>query len=274
MHGLGGNDTIYTGSGNDIVYAGDGNDRVFTGAGDDRVYGGPGNDYLNGGSGNDQLFGGAGNEVLVGGDGRDVLHGDAGRDSLRGTPGEDTLYGGGGNDNLKGGSGADALYGGSGNDDLNGGEGDNQCSGGDGANIESPSCDSTPPRLVSLNLSQTSFDTSQASVQITATAHITDDMTGLGDAAVFFGPGRAVMFDFRASDRVSGTALDGVYQGPPPFPATSPRATGRSPPASATTAHGSRIPARSPRPTSPPRGCHPRSPSWGPATTRRRNSRR
>ena len=55
--GLGGNDTILTGTGNDLLVGGDGNDTLNGGAGDDEIFGGTGVDLLIGGAGNDTLTG-------------------------------------------------------------------------------------------------------------------------------------------------------------------------------------------------------------------------
>jgi Ca2+-binding RTX toxin-like protein len=111
IFGLGGNDTINSGSANDLLCGGDGNDQLS---------GGAGNDVLDGGTGNNSLAGGAGDDTLIGG---------AGNDSLSGGNGNDSLSGGNGNDSLSGGLGADAFSGGAGIDvalDFTPSQGDTQ----------------------------------------------------------------------------------------------------------------------------------------------------
>ncbi len=62
-----------------------------------------------------------------------------------------------------------------------------------------------------MSLSVPSIDTSQGPAQITVTAHITDDLTGLATGLVS-APGHGWGANFAAANRISGTALDGVYQ--------------------------------------------------------------
>ena len=112
IEGLGGKDTIFSGSGDDII---DGGSDL------DRIYGQSSDDTLDGGSGDDRLFGGYDNDYLLGGDGEDRLYGDIGDDTLDGGSEDDRLFGSTGNDSLLGGDGRDRLYGGSGNDILDGG---------------------------------------------------------------------------------------------------------------------------------------------------------
>jgi Ca2+-binding RTX toxin-like protein len=79
LRGLGGNDTITSGSGGDTIRGGDGNDVINGGDGDDFVFGdagvglppapAPGNDVLNGGAGVDQISGEAGNDEITSRDG-------------------------------------------------------------------------------------------------------------------------------------------------------------------------------------------------------------
>lgn len=97
IHGLGGDDLIWTG---------DGNDHLYGGAGDDSLTGGPGNDTLEGGLGDDYLYGGADDDFLYGGEGSDLLYGSNGADALFGEEGDDRLVATG-NDMLVGGAGID-----------------------------------------------------------------------------------------------------------------------------------------------------------------------
>jgi hypothetical protein len=79
--------------------------------------------------------------------------------------------------------------------------------------------DTTAPRLESLTISPSSIDTSAGPQTITLTAHVTDDLAGVGAGPFgfsdvqFIGPGnqqvRASFFD---GSRVSGTSLDGIYR--------------------------------------------------------------
>ena len=101
IHGLGGDDLIWTG---------DGNDHLYGDAGDDDLHGGGGNDTLEGGLGNDFLYGGSDDDTLRGG---------ADSDRLRGGPGADLLDGGDGDDHLE----ADSYSQGAGDDTLVGGAG-------------------------------------------------------------------------------------------------------------------------------------------------------
>jgi Ca2+-binding RTX toxin-like protein len=178
IHAGAGNDVIRTGAGNDVIYAGRGDDSVSSGDGNDRVYGGPGRDTIDGDGGADRIGGDRGNDRLAGGRGNDVLSGGPGADVLDGGPGENTCDGNGGGDTLD------------------------------------RRCDREPPRLVSLTVSQTAIDTSQSEVQVTVTAHITDDLSGLqnADLDVLAGGHEVTSGIFDGSDRVAGTALDGIYQ--------------------------------------------------------------
>jgi len=78
--------------------------------------------------------------------------------------------------------------------------------------------DTVAPRLESLTITPSTIDTSAGPQTITVTAHITDDLSGVGTdpfgfGEVFFiGPGnQQVRATFHEASRVSGTALDGVY---------------------------------------------------------------
>ena len=80
--------------------------------------------------------------------------------------------------------------------------------------------DDTPPQLTDFSFTPTSIDTSASDQEITVTAHITDDLSGNSGArgvysfVRFSSPseqqyGNATFID---GTRISGTALDGVYQ--------------------------------------------------------------
>ncbi|AOO64213.1 calcium-binding protein [Sulfurospirillum halorespirans] len=90
VNGLGGNDTIITGSGADVIDGGSGDDIIDAGDGANDVDGGVGNDTINAGSGNDALMGGSGNDSIVAGSGADVITGGLGDDTLNGGLGNDT----------------------------------------------------------------------------------------------------------------------------------------------------------------------------------------
>jgi alpha-tubulin suppressor-like RCC1 family protein len=125
--GLGGNDTITSGSaadvigggsGNDIIRGGGGDDQIWAETGDDTVFGDDGNDYINGDHGVDTINGGDGNDRIVDGRGNNVIHGDAGIDWITGGAENDTIFGDDGNDTVDGGAGSNILWGGTGNDVL------------------------------------------------------------------------------------------------------------------------------------------------------------
>jgi hypothetical protein len=200
---------VYAGGGNDVIYDGTGADRIHAGGGDDTVYASGGADVVDGGAGADQIEGGAGADTLAGGGGNDTIAGAGNADQLSGGSGDDQLNGGGGDDSLLGGTGNDQLDGGPGDDSLDGGSGTNSCTSGGGSDQIAMDCDSTAPQLLDLTVSETSYDTSTAPVTLTFTAHITDDLSGLHDMSVE-GGGAAVSFS--AANRISGDALDGVYQ--------------------------------------------------------------
>jgi hypothetical protein len=231
VYALGGDDVVYDGAGADQIHGGAGDDTVYAGGGADVVDGGAGADQLHGGDGVDTLSGDAGNDTIVGADGTDQLSGGLGNDDLQGNGANDSLNGGDGNDQLDGGTGNDSLLGGTGNDQLDGGPGDdsldggsgtNTCTSGGGSDQMAMDCDSTAPQLLALAVSQTSYDTSTEPVTLTFTAHITDNLSGLHD--MFVGGGGAVV-SFSADNRISGDALDGVYQTSTTIPQYTPPGT-------------------------------------------------
>lgn len=142
LYGLGGNDTIVTGSGSTTAYGGTGDDRLQASFSDDRLFGGDGNDvimgaynyanllgsqsaqtrwefdrdYIDGGPGDDTLSDMIGDNVVLGGDGRDAIATGGGDDTLYGGDGADLIEAGAGRDKLVGGAGADVMAGGAGSD--------------------------------------------------------------------------------------------------------------------------------------------------------------
>ena len=81
--------------------------------------------------------------------------------------------------------------------------------------------DTTPPQLAGFSFTPTSVDTSSGSATITVTAHVTDDLSGnVGSGfssspsqVIFKGPNSQQVFAiFSDGQRISGDAVDGVYQ--------------------------------------------------------------
>lgn len=85
VHGMGGNDDLFTGDGNDILTGDDGHDKLDGGRGADTVSGGTGRDIVRGGAGNDILSGGGAKDILIGGKGNDrfVFANNSGLDKVR-----------------------------------------------------------------------------------------------------------------------------------------------------------------------------------------------
>lgn len=75
--------------------------------------------------------------------------------------------------------------------------------------------DTTAPEILSLALQQSNIDTTAASQPLTVTAHIVDDLSGLGRAVLRFVPASGgtqfVEFEIVADNRVSGDRRDGSY---------------------------------------------------------------
>ena len=75
--------------------------------------------------------------------------------------------------------------------------------------------DVTAPQLVSLSLSPAVVDVTTGDATITATAHVTDDLSGFASAGVLYSSpsvGSLLFLAIDASNLVSGDALDGVYE--------------------------------------------------------------
>ena len=236
ISGSTGNDTLTGSTGNDILNGGDGTDTINGGEGDDTVNPGTGNDYVEGGPGADRLFGG---------DGSDALNGEGGNDWIDGEGGDDTVNSGTGNDYVEGGPGADRLFGGDGSDALNGEGGDDWLSGDGGVDNSnggngidycsndptdtSLSCffDSAAPRLVSVAVTPASINTGLGPQTVTVRARVSDVGSGARYFGLRFSGPAGVIIDGSWYDtsqpscpnvssgsgcRVSGTALDGVYE--------------------------------------------------------------
>jgi Ca2+-binding RTX toxin-like protein len=166
LNGLGGNDTLLSGSSIDRLDGGDGIDFVeITGTnivltdvsapaatGDTlisveslQLVASGANSLIDasgytlgpvtiiGSGGNDTLKGGAENDFILAGSGFDVVTGGAGDDFITGNAGNDSLSGDDGDDTIIGGSGRDTLAGGRDADVLRGASGTDAIHGGDGA---------------------------------------------------------------------------------------------------------------------------------------------
>ncbi|HPR65622.1 MAG TPA: SdrD B-like domain-containing protein, partial [Methanothrix sp.] len=74
--------------------------------------------------------------------------------------------------------------------------------------------DAKPPDVLSFDFDPKAVDTSTSSQEITATAHLTDDLSGFSSASVWFespSDGQSVGVSLSSNDRISGDELDGVY---------------------------------------------------------------
>ena len=75
--------------------------------------------------------------------------------------------------------------------------------------------DPQPPQLQDLTLKPSSIDTSSSSQTVTLTAHVTDDLSGfIAGSVSFVSPNGKQSIQSGEFERVSGTALDGVYEIP------------------------------------------------------------
>jgi len=75
--------------------------------------------------------------------------------------------------------------------------------------------DVEPPSLMSFDFTPKAINTADSESQLTADAHLTDDLSGFSHlGARFYSPTQAqsAYFSISSSDRVSGNANDGVYQ--------------------------------------------------------------
>ena len=82
--------------------------------------------------------------------------------------------------------------------------------------------DTTPPVLESLSFTSTSVDTTSGPQNVTVTVRLTDDLSGTGNSLFvrFFTPSgsnEAFAF-FNDATRISGNALDGIYESTATFP--------------------------------------------------------
>ncbi len=228
--GTSGDDPNLTGTaGNDVICGLGGNDTIRGLGGNDIIYGGPGADKLFGGDGTDALNGEDGNDWIDGENGTDTINGGTGNDYAEGGPSADKLFGGDGTDALNGEDGNDWLSGDGGTDTRNGGEGIDYCSS-DSADV-SISCffDSSAPQLISVAISPASVNTGAAAQTITVRARVKDTGTGLKAIYMQFnGPSNTSFVGqwYESNNayscanpnrteggcRISGTALDGIYE--------------------------------------------------------------
>jgi hypothetical protein len=72
--------------------------------------------------------------------------------------------------------------------------------------------DTTAPTLVSLSFTPQSVDVSSAAQTITVTAHITDDMSGVQHAEIYFSSPSNAQHAMNSFALTAGTATDGTYQ--------------------------------------------------------------
>ena len=78
--------------------------------------------------------------------------------------------------------------------------------------------DRTPPRIETVGISPSTYYVGTTTEPITLTLRITDNQSGFRNAYVNFATsliGGGFYFNVTAADRVSGTALDGIYQATP-----------------------------------------------------------
>lgn len=82
--------------------------------------------------------------------------------------------------------------------------------------------DTTPPKLLSLAISPTSVNVTSAPASVTVTARVTDDLSGAIAACLSFrSPSFGQSTPQSCLFRISGTALDGIYQGTITIPQSS-----------------------------------------------------
>jgi len=101
INGLGGDDTITTGSGDNDVTTLTGNDTLTTGAGRDTIRAGDGNNTVNAGDGANLVVTGSGNDTITTGAGNDTIQGGAGNDIISAGAGTDTVASAAGSDSIE-----------------------------------------------------------------------------------------------------------------------------------------------------------------------------
>jgi hypothetical protein len=87
--------------------------------------------------------------------------------------------------------------------------------------IKSNSVDTMPPAFGSLSFSPTTIDVSQSPQTVSVTSRLTDDLSGLQTAIVYFyspSSQQSTYAYFSAYQRISGDPLDGIYQTTVTFP--------------------------------------------------------
>jgi uncharacterized repeat protein (TIGR01451 family) len=75
--------------------------------------------------------------------------------------------------------------------------------------------DTTGPQIAAFSFAPNSVDVRSTDAQMTGTAHLTDDLSGVDDVSISYqSPSefQSMSFRFTSSDRASGTALDGMYE--------------------------------------------------------------
>jgi Ca2+-binding RTX toxin-like protein len=100
INGLGGNDTITTGSANSTVTTLAGNDTITTGAGSDTINAGDGDNTVQAGGGTNGVTTGTGNDTITTGAGADTIVSGAGNDTITAGAGTDSVVSGAGNDTI------------------------------------------------------------------------------------------------------------------------------------------------------------------------------
>src|ERR1035437_5512267 len=78
--------------------------------------------------------------------------------------------------------------------------------------------DTTPPTLVALSFSASSVDVSTAAQNLTVTATITDDLSGVNYGYIRFRSPSGQTTGYEYFTRISGTNLNGAYQATVAFP--------------------------------------------------------
>jgi hypothetical protein len=87
--------------------------------------------------------------------------------------------------------------------------------------VAGPTEDLSPPVLAGLSFSTTTIDVTSAVQAVTVRAHITDNLSGFAEGGLSFESPTARRYtytEFGSFKRISGTALDGMYETTIPFP--------------------------------------------------------
>ncbi len=232
VDGVGGNDTITTGSGDQIVFGGPGSDKITTGSGSNIVFGDDGRldwgsangqpivldaistdesdgaaDTITMGSGPNIVIGGAGGDTISGGTDTNIVLGDSGAvygvagnpdpfGSLPITVGmvQTTAPGIGGDDTITVGSGSAIVMGGTGNDDITTGTNTSFIFGDDGY-ITWVGSIYNPE-----NLTWPGQNTDPSDIDLVASTDPTDG----GNDNITIGAGRAIVVGGGGADHITG----------------------------------------------------------------------